>query len=61
MQIGISLSEYEIKALIAGEVARLTGEKADNLEVYVTAWNGKLSTYTTHLDHKKHLTLTETN
>lgn len=60
MQVGISLNEYEIKELIKTEVAQLTGESADDLEVYVTCWNGRLSTCCTHIDCKKNLKLPET-
>ena len=59
MQLGVSLSEYEIKELIKGRVAELTGADSDELDVHVTCWNGRLLTCTTYSDYKKHLSLLE--
>lgn len=50
MQIGISMSEFEIKELIRERVARLTGTEPDDLEVFVTCWNGRLNTCTTLIE-----------
>lgn len=57
MQTGISMSEYEIKELIKNRIACETDTDPDELEVYVTCWNGRLSTCTTYLDGKRHLLL----
>ncbi len=57
MQLGVSLSEYEIRDLIKEKVSKLTGVIPEDLEVYVTCWNGRLSTCTTHVDGETNMTL----
>ena len=57
MQLGVSLSEYEIKELIRHRVGELTGENPEDLDVHVTCWNGRLSTVTTHIDGDKDVQL----
>lgn len=57
MQMGISLSEFEIKELIRNKIAEVSGEKPKNLDVHVTCWAGRLSTVTTHIDGDKDIKL----
>jgi hypothetical protein len=54
-QIGVSLDEYEIKNLIKTAVSSLVDVPVEDLDVYVTCWNGRLSTCTVHIDPKKDL------
>ena len=56
-QMGVSLSECEIKDLIKAFVSPLVNVPVEELEVYVTCWNGRLSTCVTHIDFKKDLIL----